>query len=60
MATLYQRNMQMANPAEIENIFDTVNLWFIPIEPRNREYKKVLAYLAANELMLMDLDLYIQ
>ncbi len=59
MATLYQRNMKMDNPNEIENIFDPQNLWFIPIEPRNRYYKQVLEYLAENEMELMDLDLYV-
>lgn len=59
MATLYQRNMQLANPSEIENIFDPFNLWFIPIDPRNRYYKEVLQYINENQMTLMDLDLYV-
>lgn len=56
MSTLYQRNMSSINPAVIVNIWDTINLWFIGIDPNNPNYKKVLDYCSGLGITIYDLD----
>ena len=58
MATLYQKCMSSIDPTKIVSIYDTVNKSFIPIDDRNPDYQRVLAYLVANNITIYDLDLY--
>ncbi|HEV2917606.1 MAG TPA: hypothetical protein VGW78_07735 [Candidatus Babeliales bacterium] len=58
MATLYQKNMNILNPGVIDNVFDTVNKCFIPIDGRSPFYQNVLAYLKENNLTIDQLDVY--
>lgn len=56
MATIYQRNMNKIDPSKIENIFDTVNECFIPIDEKNLDYQKVLKYCSDLGITIYDLD----
>lgn len=58
MFTIYKKNMNSFNPMEVDNIFDTVNKCFIPLDERNNDYKRVLQYLADNNLTVDQLDIY--
>lgn len=50
--------MNILNPGVIDNVFDTVNKCFIPIDGRSPFYQNVLAYLKENNLTIDQLDVY--
>lgn len=58
MTTLYQKNMNRFDNTKIENIFDTINLCFIPLDERSPFYQKVQKYLNDNNLTIDQLDVY--
>ena len=58
MATLYQKNMNKIDTTKIDNIFDTINMCFIPLDNRSPYYKNVLDYCSELGITINDLDIY--